>query len=59
MTNYLQMTIKDLDTLKIIEKVSKREITQIKAWELLHIWERQIRRKIKIYRTTMREMTNT
>ena len=50
MTNYLQMTTKDIDTLKIIDKVSKREIKQIKASELLWIWERQIRRKIKIYK---------
>lgn len=50
MTNYLQMTTKDIDTVKIIEQVSKKEITQIKAWELLWIWERQIRRKVKTYK---------
>ena len=31
MTNYIQMTSKDIDTVKIIDKASKREITQIKA----------------------------
>ena len=50
MTNYLEMTTKDIDTIKIVEKVSKKEITQIKAWELLGICERQVRRKIKKFK---------
>ena len=44
------MTSKDIDTVKIIDKVSKREIIQVKAWKLLGIWERQVRRKIIIYK---------
>ena len=50
MTNYLKMTNKDIDILKIIEKVSKKQITQVKAWILLNITDRQVRRKIEIYK---------
>ena len=45
MTNYLNMTNKDLDTLDIIKKVSSNKMTQIKAWEILWLSDRQIRRK--------------
>lgn len=42
MTNYLQMTNKDLDIKYIMDKLLNREITNIKAKELLWKSERQI-----------------
>ncbi len=50
MTNYLQMTNKDLDTKSIIDKVLNKEITWIKAWQLLWKSDRQIRRIKKKYK---------
>lgn len=50
MTNYLQMTNKDLDTKRIMDKLLEWEITNIKAWELLWIWNRQVIRKKKLYK---------
>ena len=50
MTNYLQMTNKDLDTKVILDKLLNREITNIKAWELLWLWKRQMIRKKKKYK---------
>lgn len=50
MTNYLQMTNKDLDTKSIIDKVLNREITNIKAWKILWKTKRQIIRIKKRYK---------
>jgi len=50
MTNYLQMTNKDLDIKSILDKVLNKEITNIKAWELLWLSKRQIIRKKQKYK---------
>ncbi len=50
MTNYLQMTNKDITTKEILDKVLRKEITNKKAWELLWLWKRQIIRKKKEYK---------
>lgn len=50
MTNYLQMTTKDLNIKYIMDKLLNKEVTNIKAWELLWLWERQIIRKKKKYK---------
>jgi len=50
MTNYLEMTNKDLDTKQIMDKLLSWEITNIKAGETLWLWKRQIIRKKKIYK---------
>lgn len=50
MTNYLQMTNKDLDIKNIIDKVLNKEITWVKAWKLLWISDRQVRRKKQKYK---------
>lgn len=50
MTNYLKMTTKDLDTKAILDKVLNKEITNIKAWELLWLSNRQIIRKKNKYK---------
>jgi len=50
MINYLQMTNKDLDTKKIMDKLLDWEITNIKAWKLLWLWKRQIIRKKQKYK---------
>jgi len=50
MTNYFKMSNKDLDTKTILDKVLSKEITNIKAWELLWLSKRQIIRKKKKYK---------
>jgi len=51
MTNYLPMTQKDILTQEILNKVLKREITNVKAWELLSKSTRQIIRIKQNYKT--------
>lgn len=50
MTNYLQMTTKDIDIKAILDKVLSWEITNNKAWELLNLSKRQIIRKKQKYK---------
>ena len=45
MTNYFKMSNKDLEIKSILDKVLNKEITNIKAGELLWLSKRQIIRK--------------
>lgn len=51
MTNYLQMTTRDILIKEIIDKLLNKQITNKKAWELLWLWERQIIRKKQKYKS--------
>lgn len=50
MTNYLQMTTKDILIKETLDNVLNNDITNVKAWELLWLWERQIIRKKQRYK---------
>lgn len=50
MTNYLQMTTRDILIKEILDKLLNKEITNKKAWELVWLWERQIIRKKQVYK---------
>ena len=49
-TGYFQMSQKEVERLKIIDRVSNRELSQSRASKLLGITERQIRRILAQYR---------
>ena len=42
MTNYFNMTTRDIKRKETLDKVLNREITNNKAWELLKLGKRQI-----------------
>ncbi len=50
MTNYIQMTTRDILVKETLDKLLSRELTNIKAAELLWLWERQIIRKKQKYK---------
>lgn len=45
----VQMTSKELSRIKVIEKVIRKEITQVSATEALKVTDRQVRRLVKKY----------
>ncbi len=49
MTNYIQMTARDIKVKETLDKVLNLEITNKKAWELLKLSKRQIIRKKQRY----------
>ena len=49
MNGVITMRSKDLERIKIIERLAKKELTQIEAGKLLDISDRQIRTLLKRY----------
>ncbi len=47
---YISMSIKEKEQVKVFEQLVRREITQKAASEMLNLTERQIRNKLRIYR---------
>lgn len=47
MTNYFIMTEKEIDRISILDQVINKDLTQIQAWKILWLSDRQIRRLLK------------